>query len=139
MWEVFAAGGEVSFGEGDPRATGFDPASWGEERTVRAEVLARLLLGAGPAEVGQRRRVWMRGAKIVGALDLNATVLDFELIAVNCYFDGVVDLGDAQTRSLELAACRVMALNMWDMRVDGGLDFYGLMCGSIVLGNSRRP
>jgi len=52
-------------------------------------------------------------------------------------FDGALDLGDAQTRSIELAACRAMALNIWTIRVDGGLDLYGLMCGAIVLGNSR--
>jgi hypothetical protein len=36
-------------------------------------------------------------------------VLDLELIAVNCWFDGVLDLGDAQTRSIELAACRALS------------------------------
>ena len=68
-------------------------ADWGDERTVRAQVLYQLLTGGWLPTVGEAdwdiapRAVRVRGARIVGQLDLEAATLRCPLQLEGCWLD----------------------------------------------------
>jgi hypothetical protein len=73
--------------------------TWEGARMVRAEVLTELLLGP-PTPVSDRplRAVRLRGARILGQLDLEAATLACPLLLWDCYRDQAV------TNAAQLAA-----------------------------------
>src|SRR5215467_5437512 len=60
---------------------------WGPERSVRAEVIADLLLGNDEAASVPVRGIRLQGARITGELNLEATTLRCPLALLDCYFD----------------------------------------------------
>jgi hypothetical protein len=88
-------------------------ADWSEERTVRAQVLYQLLTGKGPPNAGADwdiapRAVRVRGARIVGQLDLEAATLRCPLELVGCWLDhdaGPVLLREAKAPAIRLLGC----------------------------------
>lgn len=65
LWDAFPDGGRVDLRTGVPEED--DPATgaeWGAGRTVRAEVVAALLLGGGPARAGGVAALRLAGARI---------------------------------------------------------------------------
>ncbi|GAA2795510.1 oxidoreductase [Kitasatospora paracochleata] len=118
VWRAFASGSRVDLRAGadeDVRAGG----SWGEERTVRAEVLKALLVG------GQPGALRLAGARITGALDLGDTTVPHALTLDGCHLDQPVVLRGASLRSTELLRCRIPGLDGWLVRVDGNLFLEG--------------
>ncbi|WP_329563333.1 oxidoreductase [Kitasatospora sp. NBC_01266] len=113
LWDAFRCGAVCDLSVGDRHAD--DPAapgSWGPERTVRAGVLALLLL-AGPAAVpGTVRGLKLTGALVTGRFDLaGGRITDFvELRA--CRFDTGVLLSEAQAGTVRFDGC-------WLPRLDG--------------------
>ncbi|MFD9125029.1 oxidoreductase [Kitasatospora sp. NPDC059571] len=95
----------------------------GEDRTVRAEVVAALLL-RGPdgaaARVGGLR---LTGARITGQLDLTGAAVAYPVTFTDCTFDRQVLLRGATMRSTTFHACRIAGLDGWLLRVDGNLCF----------------
>jgi len=76
LWAAFPRGAWVDLREGDALAD--DPGnahSWGKQREIRAEVIRALLLGACPAEPGYAPGVRLRGARVIGRLDLMGAAL----------------------------------------------------------------
>jgi len=62
LWAAFPRGTRVDLRDGDPSAD--DPSHgdrWGDERVVRAEVIAALLLGVQAPEPGRIQVVSLRG------------------------------------------------------------------------------
>ncbi|MCX5215185.1 oxidoreductase [Kitasatospora sp. NBC_00240] len=118
VWDAFAAGTLVnlrsgSAGSDDPR-TGD---AWGEERTVRAEVLRALLLD------GRAGRLWLAGARIVGPLDLADSSVGCAVTLEGCRFEEPVVLRGASMRSTGLIGCWIPGLDGWLLQVDGNLFF----------------
>ncbi|MEY9943274.1 hypothetical protein ABH937_000329 [Kitasatospora sp. GAS1066B] len=113
LWEAFRRGEVYDLSVGDRHADDpASPAGWGPERTVRAEVLALLLL-AGPAAIpGTVRGLKLTGALVTGRLDLaGGRITDFlELRA--CRFDTGVLLSEAQAGTVRFDGC-------WLPRLDG--------------------
>src|SRR5260221_14042915 len=74
VWQAAATGALVDLRVGDRKLDSPERwAEWGTGRTVRAEVIADLLIGDGEAATTAVRGVRVRGARIVGDLDLKAT------------------------------------------------------------------
>ncbi|MFF3595263.1 oxidoreductase [Kitasatospora indigofera] len=118
VWDGFAAGTPVdlrsgSAGPDDPRAG----AGWGEERTVRAEVLRALLLG------GSAGRLRLAGALITGELDLADSTVGGTITLEGCRFERPVVLRGASMRSTGLIDCWIPGLDGWLLQVDGNLFF----------------
>src|ERR1700721_765160 len=64
LCEAFPIGGWVDFRTGDPQDDDLQGAdSWGPDRTIRAELLTGLLLGAGGSLPGHFPAVRLRGAR----------------------------------------------------------------------------
>jgi hypothetical protein len=71
LWAAFPYGSQVEYWHGEQ---------------IRAEVVAALALGAVPATPGRTAGVRMRGATIVGELDLRHGTVDVPLTMLNCTF-----------------------------------------------------
>src|SRR3712207_5913354 len=63
-------------------------AEWGRERTVRAELIYELLVN----DARSPRAVVLRGARISGALNLEAVTLARPFVLDGCFCDGPINL-----------------------------------------------
>jgi hypothetical protein len=103
-------------------------------RTIRAEVIAALLLGAAQAEAGRIAAVGLDGARVTGPLDLGHAVIAGPVRLRRCELDGVIDLTGAKTRDVDLAGSRLAGLTAPLAEVDGNLSLAGCECsGPVVL------
>ncbi len=85
LWVAFPYGAWVDLRAGDPAADGLGGAgSWESSRTIRAEVIAGLLLGACAEEPGRAPGIRLRGARISGQLDLMGATLKSPLVCEYC-------------------------------------------------------
>ncbi|WP_412078514.1 membrane-associated oxidoreductase [Streptomyces xanthophaeus] len=117
VWEAFPRGDGVDF-RARPEDSSVDGAVWGPERTVRAEVLRALLLGAAPAVEGRVAGLKIKGAKIVGKLDLRYAVVDFPIRMRDCWFERKPLLYGAQLRALVLGYSTLPGMTAGNLRVD---------------------
>jgi hypothetical protein len=94
-------------------------AQWGTERTVRADVLYRLLV-----DEATPRAVVLRAVRISGGLNLEATTLRCPLIFEGCFFDGPINLRQARAEAIRITGCqlRVVAAAGLETRGDLKLD-----------------
>ncbi|WP_424215604.1 oxidoreductase [Streptomyces sp. BI20] len=101
------------------------PAAWGPERTVRAEVLALLLLHGPPPVPGRVAALKLRGALITNRLDLSGgTVAPFvELRA--CRFDSELQLSETRCGTLRLVHCALVRLDASRLQAGGDLHLPG--------------
>ncbi|MCF2530394.1 oxidoreductase [Yinghuangia soli] len=128
VWEAYRNGTQCAFGAvAGPQASDWPTprgrfgADWGPERTVRAEVLSRLLLGAAESVPGRMPALDLVGARITGNLHLRGARVDAYVALRGCHFDGRVTLNDATTSTIRLMGCSVEAVRGRRARVDGDL------------------
>ncbi|GAA4484260.1 oxidoreductase [Actinoallomurus oryzae] len=123
LWEAFPRGEPVDLSGGDHD---FDSTNaWGPERTVRAEVISSLLLGAQDDEPGHVAAVRLTGARITGTLNLGHAHVTVPLALTACQFTDAPHLYWAQLRSVHLMRCRLPGLVASGARVDGHLWLEG--------------
>jgi hypothetical protein len=136
VWEAFARGVPVDLGGGDP--TGDASADdWGPSQQVRAEVVARLLLGAVVAEPGYTPRLALAGARITGPIDISGGTVTCELRLTRCWLDEPLNASDAKLRNLALQTCRVARADLWSADVDGSVRLTGSRIGELNLGSAH--
>ncbi|HEU5157523.1 MAG TPA: hypothetical protein VFU43_11045 [Streptosporangiaceae bacterium] len=124
LWQAFPRGAWVDLRTGDPGADDLAKAdAWGEERSVRAEVIAALLLGAGTAEPGYRPALRLRGARITGRLDLMGATVEHPLVCEHCRFDEPLRFVESVTRTVRIVASVLPAFNGARMRTEGIINF----------------
>ncbi|WP_419994026.1 hypothetical protein [Streptomyces boninensis] len=137
LWEAFGTASDVDLRSGDPAAddpTADDPttdgpaaagAGWGRERTIRAEVISALLLGAREPEPGRAAGISIIGARITGQLDLDNTEFEHNLRLKGCWFDERVSMYGARTRQLSFSGSRLAGLLASHAQVDSNLRLTG--------------
>lgn len=122
--DAFRRGVQVDLREGD--AAKDDPRrgkEWGPRRTVRAEVIERLVLGTGVApEAGRVPALRLRGARITGRLDLAHGTIGCPVWLEDCSFAEPVVCDRADVRHLSLAGSRLPALRADYLRSATDLD-----------------
>jgi hypothetical protein len=124
LWDAFPRGEHVDL-------TGTRSAA---ARTIRAEVIAALLLGAGPAETGRIAAVGLAGARVTGTLDLGHAVIPGPVRLRRCEFQGAIDLTGAKARDVDLAGSRLAGLTAPAAELDGNLSLADCECsGPVVL------
>ncbi|WP_433466018.1 hypothetical protein [Spirillospora sp. CA-128828] len=128
LWNAFPTGATVVLGEDRP--AGPLP-----ERIVRAEIITRLLLGAGESRTGAVAAVRLRGAYVTGKLDVSGGVVEHELLLSDCRLVNEPDFSNAETRQLRLAACRMPGFDGGGLRTDGYLS----LSDSEIEGEIRLP
>jgi hypothetical protein len=111
IMKAAATGALVDLRTGTPELD--DPtkgATWNAARIVRAEVLVELLTDAREPKAARLRAVKLRGARITGMLDLEATTLVSPLLLQDCYFEQPATLREAQAQSVRLPGCHLPGL-----------------------------
>ncbi|HEY0701101.1 MAG TPA: hypothetical protein VGD43_25220, partial [Micromonospora sp.] len=132
LWEAFPCGQVVDLGQGDPTAEDFDPDSWSEDRHVRGEVIARLLLGVRESAPGYVARVALAGGRIIGKLDLQGGQTEYELALTRCWVDAPPDFTDASLRRTRFHTTRLSGLIGKDWQVSGSVSFDQSRCCGVI-------
>ncbi|HLW71595.1 MAG TPA: hypothetical protein VKS22_13360 [Candidatus Binataceae bacterium] len=89
----------------DPNAPINDPskaASWGPERTIRAEIIEWLLSDAQASRVVHPSGLGVKGARITGKLDFSYLTITSPIMLVLCAIGDGIDLQYAHYQSLDL-------------------------------------
>jgi len=122
VWQAAATGTLVDLRVGDSKLDSPEKwAEWGTERTVRAEVVADLLIGDGEAASVAIRGVRLRGARIVGDLNLEAATLRCPLALLDCSFASAITLDEATAVSVRLSGSHVPTVRARQLRTRGDL------------------
>ena len=126
--EAAATGTLVDLRVGDPAVDAPEKATeWGPERTVRAEVIADLLIGNGETASVPVRGVRIQGTRITGELNLEATTLRCPLALLDCSFDSALNLNEATAVSVRLSGSHVPSV-----------DKVSLVCAQIGMRTDRE-
>jgi hypothetical protein len=137
VWQAFPRGEGIDFRESaddDPGAG----ASWGPERTVRAEVLRALLLGGGASSDGEVAGLKLTGARITGRLNLHYGVADYAVRMRSCHFEQDPMLYGARVRQLNLGGSALPGLTAATLHVEGVLRLTGCrITGPVRLGGAK--
>jgi len=115
-----------------------DMSQWGAERVIRAEWIYALCVSSGSDDVSAKG-VRIRGARIVGSLNLESATLRYPLVIRDSLLEQVAVLTDARLRLLNLKNSRIPGLDGDRLVVDGPLFFQdGFMAtGEIRLRGAR--
>jgi uncharacterized protein YjbI with pentapeptide repeats len=139
LWDAFPEGRPV-----DLRPEGHDlddPAEgerWGADRTVRAAVVAMLLLGAHPAPEGAIASLDLSGARITGCLDLTGADFTAAIRIEGCWFEQTVRMYGATTRTVRIRGSRVPGIEAALAQIAGRLDLRrSVIDGRLSLINAR--
>jgi hypothetical protein len=123
LWEAFPRGEVVDLTK-----------AWGVwARTIRAEVIAALLLGAVPAEPGKIAAIRVDGARITGTLDLVHAVIAGPIRLRHCEFDAAIELSGAKVRDVDLAGSRLAGFMAPRAEIDGNISIIECHCSGWVL------
>jgi hypothetical protein len=138
--DAVVSGAVVDLRTGDPAAD--DPASgatWPADRTVRAELVARLVTGTRTPQAGPPRAVRLFGARLTGELDLESAVLLCPLVLVGCHFEEPVNLQQAQAVTVRLPDCHTPGITADELHVRGALVLERLVAspGGVSLSGAR--
>jgi hypothetical protein len=133
LWAAFPRGEWVDLREGDPLADDLGNVQrWGQQREIRAEMIRALLLGACAAEPGHVPAVRLRGARILGRLDLMGAAVASALVCEYCYFENEIRLVEASSRTVRIVDSRFPGLNGTRLRVDGILNLWGCAVDGVL-------
>jgi hypothetical protein len=124
LWQAFPRGEQVDL----TRARG------ARARTIRAGVIAALLLGVVPPEPGRIAAIRLVGARITGTLGLGHATVATPVRMQACEFDAAIDLSGAKARDVDLEGCALAGLIAPLAEIDGNLGLASCACaGQIVL------
>lgn len=133
LWTAFPRGAWVDMRTGNASSDDLATASsWGQNRIVRAEVIRSLLLGGGDSEPGHAPAVRLRGARVVGRLDLMGATTPYPLVCEHCVFDEELRFVEASTKTVRIVQSRLPALNGTRMRLDGILNMWRSEVAGVV-------
>ncbi|MCJ1679558.1 membrane-associated oxidoreductase [Streptomyces sp. APSN-46.1] len=116
VWDAFPSGEGVDFRQ-HPDEEATEGHTWGPERTVRADVLAVLLLSGVPAG-GQVPELNVRGARITGKLNLRYADIEHSIRLRACWFERKPVLYGARLRAVSLSDSALPGLTASSISVD---------------------
>lgn len=107
LWEAFRFGRQVEYWQGE---------------SVHARVIAALALGAVPGVPGRTAGVRIRGARVLGELDLRHGAVEVPLTMLHCDFTDPLRLEESTTKSLDLTGSRLVGLCATGAHIRGSID-----------------
>ncbi|WP_420907414.1 oxidoreductase [Streptomyces scabichelini] len=122
MWQAFRDGSMYDLRTGD--TTVDDPHGgrpWGPERSVRARVVAMLLLNGPPALDGRVSSLKLTGIRITGVLDLAGGTIVPYVEMKGCRFEKEILLPEARFTTVRLIGCSVPRLEAARLHTEGDL------------------
>ncbi|MGK5640058.1 oxidoreductase [Streptomyces sp. URMC 126] len=122
MWQAFRSGTTHDLRTPHPEWNDPDgPYTWGPERSVRAQVIALLLLDGPPALPGRVPALKLDGVRITGLLDLSGgTVVPYVELR-NCRFEQQLLLPECRFTTLRLVGCSLPRLEAARLSTEGDL------------------
>ncbi|MFB8138664.1 oxidoreductase [Streptomyces parvus] len=123
VWDSFPTGRWVDLRTGTPEDD--EPgggAAWGPERTVRADVVAALLLGDTTERSGGVASLRLAGARITGRLELAGADIGHLVWLKGCRLEQEVGLHSATTRTIRITGSHVPGVDAELARFEGHLD-----------------
>ncbi len=117
--------------------------SWGPEYIVNASFIRKLCTEPDLAPKIQPHGIRIRGARIVGNIDLNSLSIPFNIFLNECSIPNALDLRHATVRSLDLSGSQTIGIDAdqltvsGDMRLADGFSTDGSVClmGAKILGD----
>ena len=129
LWDAFPSGDIVDLRSGDPAIDSPENAdSWGPERTIRAEVIAALLLGAGQSRPGRIPAVRIVGARITNVLDVAGGDVGIQLRLQGCLLEHRPDFRETACRTIDFRHCQLNGLVARRMKLTGHFGLEGSTC-----------
>ncbi|MFD5271019.1 oxidoreductase [Streptomyces sp. NPDC058335] len=122
MWQAFRNGSVYDLSSGDTVVD--DPHGghpWGEARTVRARIVAWLLLDGPPALAGRVSSLKLVGVQLSGSLDLAGGTVEPYVEMRRCRFERDVLLPEARVTTLRMVDCSVPRLEAARLQTEGDL------------------
>ncbi|MFJ3230320.1 oxidoreductase [Streptomyces sp. NPDC086787] len=122
MWQAFRNGSVYDLSSGDSVVD--DPHGghpWGPERTVRARMVAWLLLDGPPALAGRVASLKLTGVRITGVLDVAGGTVTPYLELRDCRFDQQVLLPEAHCTTVRFVNCSMPRLEAARLHTEGDL------------------
>ncbi|MDT3398789.1 oxidoreductase [Streptomyces sp. B1866] len=122
MWQAFRNGSTYDLRT--PHAARNDPAgpyAWGPDRSVRARVIALLLLTSPPALPGRVSALKLNGAHITGTLKLAGGEIQPYVELRNCRFEQEIQLPEAHFTTLRLVGCAIPRVEAARLQTQGDL------------------
>jgi hypothetical protein len=122
MWQAFLNGSEYDLRTGEAELD--DPNGdheWGENRTVRARVIALLLLHGPPPLLGRVASLHLAGAYIKDGLDLSGGIVEPYFELRQCRFEAEVRMSEARLHTARLVDCYIPRLEAARLNTEGDL------------------
>jgi hypothetical protein len=122
MWQAFVNGVEHDLRTGEAELD--DPCGdhpWGPERSVRARVVALLLLHGPPPLLGRVSSLHLTGAYITGWLDMSGGIVEPYFELRHCRFEYEVRLSEARVNTARLVDCYIPRLEAARLTTEGDL------------------
>ncbi|MEU8198525.1 hypothetical protein AB0C10_32570 [Microbispora amethystogenes] len=133
LWAAFPFGEEVDFTTGkaeeDDPATG---AAWGTERTVRARVIAALLMREEAPQSHRIPAIRIKGARIVERLDLAYSTVRHSARFLSCHFERDPSLYWTRCPQMSFNGSHLPGLSGSNAQIDGHLRLEGCMFTGLV-------
>ncbi|MEU8528066.1 MULTISPECIES: oxidoreductase [Streptomyces] len=122
MWQAFRIGATCDLRQGSPVLDDpFSGREWPAERTVRADVVALLLLDGPPARSGRVSALKLRGARITGTLNLAGGLIAPYVELNGCRFDHELVLPESHFRTLRMVECAIPRIEAARLHTQGDL------------------
>ncbi|MFD7506912.1 oxidoreductase [Streptomyces sp. NPDC001700] len=122
MWQAFRNGSTHDLRTSHPqRNDPSGPYAWGPERSVRARVVALLLLDGPAAQPGRVAALKLNGVHITGTLDLAGGTIDPYVELKNCRFEREILLPESNFTTLRLVGCSLPRLEAARLSTEGDL------------------
>ncbi|MEU7554548.1 oxidoreductase [Streptomyces sp. NPDC044571] len=122
MWQAYRTGSVCDL---STRAADHDdPHSgepWGPQRSVRAAVVALLLLHGPPPVPGRVASLKLRGVRITGRLDLSGGTVQPYVELQSCRFDSEIQLSETRFGTLRMINCAIPRLDASRLHTEGDL------------------
>ncbi|MGW2260875.1 oxidoreductase [Streptomyces sp. NPDC004749] len=122
MWQSFRNGSTYDLSTSDPLLDDpFSARPWGTERSVRARVVALLLLSGPAALPGRVAALKLRGVQITGTLNLAGGTVAPYVELNECRFENEVVLPESRFTTLRIAGCALPRLEAARLHTEGDL------------------
>ncbi|GAA4923469.1 oxidoreductase [Streptomyces coeruleoprunus] len=122
MWQAFRIGAWYDLSAGHPVLDDpFSPHAWPAARSVRARVVARLLLSGPPARAGRVSALKLRGVQLTGTLDLAGGTIAPYVELQGCRFENEVVLPESRFTTLRMVGCAIPRLEAARLHTEGDL------------------
>lgn len=126
MWQAFRNGSTHDLRVDEPELD--DPDGdhvWGPERTVRARVIALLLLHGPPPLLGRVASLHLSGAYVTGVLDLSGGSVEPYFELRHCRFEEEVRIPEARVNTARLVNCYIPRVEAARLTTEGDLHLPG--------------